>query len=104
MEDLMGLNSEEKGRLIKEGRFFQAAPEVAIKSNGFPVLVKATSGVFKGFFSCKALGPDRSGEVTVQLDRVCEPVNILAILSDTEAAMLAGEIGASAADQIAFLQ
>lgn len=104
MEDLTGLKLEEKRSWVKPGRFFEVAPEVAIKPNGLPVLIKAESEPYKGFVPCKVLGPDHLGETTVQLNRTCELGNILRWLTDREAATMAVKMGAVIADQFAFFQ
>ncbi len=104
MEDLGKLTTAEKSAMIEEGRFFIASEKMAIKENVAPVLVKATSNVHKGFFSCKVLGPDRSEKVTCQTDRACEVGNVLMEITAAEAAMLAEERGASISDQAKFLQ
>lgn len=103
MKNLRDLPHEEKAREIKPGVFIKAAPEVALKSNGFPVLVKPIGGIFQGYFPCKVLGPCPSGQVTVQGDRSCHLDNAWALLSAEEAEMIAEKLTAVKIDQLEFL-
>ncbi|OGY57303.1 MAG: hypothetical protein A3H67_01685 [Candidatus Buchananbacteria bacterium RIFCSPLOWO2_02_FULL_46_11b] len=103
MKDLRELTAEEKTREIRPGVFFKAASSMALKPDGFPVLVKPTGGVFQGYFPCKVLGPCSSGKVTVQGNRACHVDNVWTLLSTEEAAMIAENLTKVKIDQLEFL-